>query len=30
LRNEPFENIKLFGGQHTSGQYTHKIYHVRS
>lgn len=28
LKNEPFTNIPLLHGQCTSGQYTHKIYHV--
>uniref|UniRef100_A0A914HFJ0 Phosphatidylinositol transfer protein n=1 Tax=Globodera rostochiensis TaxID=31243 RepID=A0A914HFJ0_GLORO len=28
LRNEPFEGANLFHGEFTSGQYTHKVYHV--
>ena len=30
LRNEPFENQSLLGGQFTRGQYTYKIYHLAS
>lgn len=30
LKNEPFDNVDLLGGEYTSGQYTHKIYHVQS
>ncbi|XP_014681978.1 PREDICTED: phosphatidylinositol transfer protein alpha isoform-like isoform X2 [Priapulus caudatus] len=28
LKNEPFEGIPFYGGKYTSGQYTHKIYHL--
>jgi hypothetical protein len=30
LANEPFRNIRLFNGDFTEGQYTHKIYHLNS
>ena len=29
LRNEPFEDVQLFG-QMRSGQYTHKLYRIDS
>lgn len=28
VKNEPFENVPLYGGKYSSGQYTHKIYHL--
>ena len=30
VKNEPFENTPLMGGEFTSGQYTYKIYHVET
>ncbi|KAL3121215.1 hypothetical protein niasHT_008849 [Heterodera trifolii] len=30
VRNEPFEGQSLFKGLYTSGQFTHKIYHLKS
>ncbi|UYV71421.1 PITPNB, partial [Cordylochernes scorpioides] len=30
VKNEPFENFPLLGGQFTKGQYTYKIYHLAS
>jgi len=30
LKNEPFTDYPLLGGKYSSGQYTHKIYHVAS
>ncbi|KAL3071305.1 hypothetical protein niasHT_032546 [Heterodera trifolii] len=30
VRNEPFEGESLFNGVYTSGQFTHKIYHLKS
>ncbi|KAL3118753.1 hypothetical protein niasHT_000513 [Heterodera trifolii] len=30
VRNEPFEGESLFNGRFTSGQFTHKIYHLKS
>lgn len=30
LTNEPFEDVPLFNGAFTKGQYTHKIYHLQS
>uniref|UniRef100_A0A7E4V263 Phosphatidylinositol transfer protein n=1 Tax=Panagrellus redivivus TaxID=6233 RepID=A0A7E4V263_PANRE len=30
LKNEPFTNTPLLNGQYSSGQYTHKIYHLQS
>ena len=30
VRNEPFENVPLLGGRYTKGQYTYKIYHLKS
>lgn len=28
VKNEPFDNFPLLGGQFTKGQYTYKIYHL--
>ncbi|GAU95022.1 hypothetical protein RvY_06711 [Ramazzottius varieornatus] len=30
LKNEPYDNHQLLEGQPTSGQYTHKVYHIAS
>ncbi|KAK4337427.1 hypothetical protein RND71_043538 [Anisodus tanguticus] len=30
VKNEPFENYDLLGGEFTKGQYTYKIYHLAS
>ena len=30
LKNEPFDNVPLFNGKFTKGQYTRKIYHLNS
>lgn len=30
IKNEPFENVNLLGGKHTSGQYSYKIYHLET
>ncbi|KAK6640593.1 hypothetical protein RUM44_012289 [Polyplax serrata] len=30
LKNEPFDNHPLLGGQYSKGQYTYKIYHIAS
>ncbi len=30
LKNEPFTNVSLLGGQYSAGQYTHKIFHIKS
>ncbi|CAI4231492.1 unnamed protein product [Auanema sp. JU1783] len=30
LKNEPFDDVPLLGGQYNKGQYTHKIYHLQS
>lgn len=30
VRNEPFRDRLLLGGRYTSGQYTHKIYYLKS
>ena len=30
LKNEPYTDVPLLAGQRTSGQYTHKIYHLQS
>lgn len=29
-RNEPFTGVPLLNGRYSSGQYTHKIYHLQS
>lgn len=30
LKNEPFKDFPLLNGRYSSGQYTHKIYHLQS
>jgi hypothetical protein len=30
LKNEPFSGVPLLNGQYSTGQYTHKIYHLQS
>lgn len=30
IKNEPFDNVPLLGGQFNKGQYTYKIYHLSS
>ncbi len=30
VKNEPFDNVPLFHGKYTSGQFTHKVYHFHS
>ena len=30
LKNEPFSGVPLLSGQYSTGQYTHKIYHLQS
>ena len=30
LKNKPFSDVPLLNGTYTSGQYTHKIYHLKS
>lgn len=29
LKNEPFDDYPLLGGQYSKGQYTYKIYHLK-